>query len=171
MSPSYPNFYPPSSNEVWDLEVDEGQQIKLTFGGFSIEPALCEFDYYSGYGYDWEYKDMSKKRDKKSDNTKSDCGECYYDYVKISYGSVEEKYCGSDIPGPIISSGNTMTVTFVCDTVFQFTGFKATWEAVEGGQIQSPNYPDFYPASSDETWDLEVSPGKEIKLTFESFST
>merc|ERR1712110_389704 len=152
-----------------------GQQIKLTFGGFSIEPALCEFDYYSGYGYDWEYKDMSKKREKDK-NMKSDCGECYYDYVKISYGSVEEKYCGSDIPGPIISSGNTLTVTFVCDSVFQFMGFKATWEAVEpvepvsGNQIQSPSYPDFYPPSSNEVWELEVDGGQQIKLTFESFS-
>ena len=153
---------------MWNLEVDEGKQIKLTFEGFYIEPALCEFDYYSGYGYDWEYKDMSKKRAK---NSKADCGECYYDYVSISYGSVEEKYCGDDIPGPIISSGNTMTVVFVCDSVFQFTGFKATWEAVDGdsdggdsdggdiggggggedsGEIQTPNYPDFYPASSNE---------------------
>ena len=114
---------------MWNLEVDEGKQIKLTFEGFYIEPALCEFDYYSGYGYDWEYKDMSKKRAK---NSKADCGECYYDYVSISYGSVEEKYCGSDIPGPLISSGNTMTVVFVCDSLFQFTGFKATWEAVDG---------------------------------------
>ena len=115
---------------------------------------------------------MSKKRAK---NSKSDCGECYYDYVSISYGSVEEIYCGSDMPGPIVSSGNTMTVVFVCDSVFQFTGFKATWEAVEGdsdgseigdgedsgedsgetsgevyGEIMTPNYPDFYPASSNE---------------------
>ena len=112
---------------MWNLEVEEGKQIKLTFEGFYLEPPLCEFDYYSGYGYDWEYKDMSKKRAKDS---KSDCGECYYDYVSISYGSVEEIYCGSDMPGPIVSSGNTMTVTFVCDSVFQFTGFKATWETV-----------------------------------------
>ena len=104
-------------------------KIKLTFEGFSVEPAKCEFDYYSGYGDDWEYKDMSKKREMNK-NIKSDCGECYYDYVKISYGSVEEKYCGSDMPGPIISSGNTMTVTFVCNSVIQFMGFKATWEAV-----------------------------------------
>ena len=113
---------------------------------------------------------MSKKRAK---NTKAECGDCYYDYVSISFGSIEEKYCGDYIPGPIISSGNTMTVVFVSDSVYQFTGFKATWEAVDewqgcgpgqwkngkclpgqtpypDGQIQTPNYPDFYPASSNE---------------------
>ena len=62
-------------------------------------------DYYSGYGYDWKYKDMSKKRAK---NSKADCGECYLDYVSISYGSVEEKYCGS-----IISAENTMALSVI----------------------------------------------------------
>ena len=89
---------------------------------------------------------MSKKRPESrvqrvQKEAKSDCGDCYYDYVKISYGSVEEKYCGSDIPGPIISSGNTMTVTFVCDSVFQFNGFKATWEAVDGDASQTNQPP------------------------------
>ena len=123
---------------MWNLEVDEGKQIKLTFEGFYIEPALCEFDYYSGYGYDWEYKDMSETRAK---NTRAECGECYYDYVSISYGSVEEKYCGSEIPGPIISSGNTMTVVFVSDSVYQFTGFKATWEAVDSSDTSTTETP------------------------------
>ena len=70
---------------------------------------------------------MSKKG---AQDSKTECGDCYYDYVSISYGSVEEKYCGSDIPGPIASSGNTMTVVFVSDPAYQFTGFNATWEAV-----------------------------------------
>ena len=56
---------------------------------------------------------------------------CVYDYVKISFGSVEEKYCGSSKPSPIISSGNTMTVVFHSDYSVNRNGFKATWEAVE----------------------------------------
>ena len=69
-----------------------------------------------------------------------DCS--YYDYVKISFGSVEEKYCGSNLPSSIISSSNTMTVTFHSDgysysyNSFGYAtisnGFKATWEAIEG---------------------------------------
>ena len=113
---------------MWNLEVAEGQNIKLTIESFDLEPALCysSADYSSTYGSDYRFKDMSR-------NTKSDCGECLYDYVQISYGSVEEKYCGSDLPEPIISSGNTMTVTFVSDGSVEFTGFSATWEAVDGG--------------------------------------
>jgi len=95
---------------------------------------------------------------------------CVYDYVKISFGSVEEKYCGSSKPSPIISSGNTMTVVFHSDYSVNRNGFKATWEAVEtSGEIKSPNYPAVYPHNLDETWNLEVASGKKIKLTFESF--
>ena len=111
-------------------------------------------------------------------NTISLCGECFFDYVQISYGSANgygnETYCGSDLPEPITSSGNTMTVTFFSDISIQFTGFSATWEAVEGGssggggigggsestespsggdsdgEIESPNYPNFYPPLSNE---------------------
>ena len=55
---------------------------------------------------------------------------CQYDYVQISFGSFQEKYCGSSKPSPITSSGNTMTVTFHTDYSENFKGFKATWEAV-----------------------------------------
>ena len=56
---------------------------------------------------------------------------CKYDYVKITFESEEEKYCGSSMPSPIISSGNTMTVVFHSDYSVNRNGFKATWEAVE----------------------------------------
>ena len=56
---------------------------------------------------------------------------CAYDYVEISDGKVVEKYCGSDKPNPIKSSGNTMNVTFHSDYSVSRRGFNATWEAVE----------------------------------------
>ena len=55
---------------------------------------------------------------------------CSYDYVQVSFGSVEEKHCGSTKPEPIISSGNNMTVTFHSDYSVNHAGFNATWEAV-----------------------------------------
>merc|ERR550539_1335477 len=55
---------------------------------------------------------------------------CRYDYVKISFGSVEEKYCGTNKPSPIISSDNTMTVVFHSDYDVNRNGFKATWKPV-----------------------------------------
>merc|ERR550539_1047748 len=76
-----------------------------------------------------------------------DASSCRYDYVQISHGSFEEKYCGFRKPDPIISSGNTMTVTFYSDYSVSRYGFKATWEAVGNSvsKIQSPNYPGLYP--------------------------
>ena len=55
---------------------------------------------------------------------------CKYDFVQISEGSEEEKYCGNVKPSPIISSGNTMNVTFHSDRSVNRSGFKASWEAV-----------------------------------------
>ena len=62
-----------------------------------------------------------------------DHASCKYDYVRISYGSFDEKYCGPNKPSPIISSGNTMTVVFHSDGSTNGTGFKASWESVETG--------------------------------------
>jgi len=95
---------------------------------------------------------------------------CAYDYVLVSYGSVEQKYCGSTKPDPVISSGNTMTVTFHSDYSVNLNGFKATWKVAEtSDKIQSPNFPENYPINVDETWNLEVAAGQKIKLTFDSF--
>ena len=55
---------------------------------------------------------------------------CRLDYVQVSSGSVDETYCGSSMPSPIISSGNTMTVFFHSDGSVNRNGFKATWKAV-----------------------------------------
>ena len=101
--------------------------INVNIESFSLEPAFCEYDPDSVYGVDYEYySDTSRKRAREL----TECGECSYDYLQISYGSVEEKYCGSDLPGPITSSGNTMTVTFVSDGIVQYKGFTATWGSV-----------------------------------------
>ena len=61
---------------------------------------------------------------------------CKYDFVQISFGSVEQKYCGSNKPTPIISSGNTMTVLFHTDGSVNGNGFKATWKAVKTSGIK-----------------------------------
>ena len=55
--------------------------------------------------------------------------ECY-DYVEVSFGSYNEKFCGSEVPGPITSTDNTMTVRFFSDDANHLRGFYATWEAV-----------------------------------------
>ena len=63
---------------------------------------------------------------------------CSFDYVQISFGSFEKKYCGDDKPSPIVSSGNTMRVTFHSDSdsgADNGNGFKATWKSVGTGKF------------------------------------
>jgi len=42
--------------------------------------------------------------------------------------------------------------------------------AVESGSIQSDNHPNNYPINQDKTYEISVSAGKKIKITFEEFS-
>ena len=59
-------------------------------------------------------------------------GACIFDYLEVSYNSYSWKYCGHNTPGPIISSGGSMKVTFHSDLLEADTGFIARWEEVEG---------------------------------------
>ena len=65
---------------------------------------------------------------------------CKYDYVQVSFGSDEQRYCGSNKPSPIISSDNTMVVIFHSDDSEARNGFKATWKAVETGMSFGVTY-------------------------------
>ena len=65
---------------------------------------------------------------------------CSYDYVQVLFGSYEQKYCGSNVPSPIISSENWMTVIFHSDDSKALIGFKATWKAVETGMLFGLKY-------------------------------
>ena len=59
-------------------------------------------------------------------------GACVFDYLEISYSSFSWRYCGSSIPGPITSSGPSLTVRFHTDTRITSSGFLAKWEEVNG---------------------------------------
>ena len=51
------------------------------------------------------------------------CGECC-DYVEVTHDSTTQRFCGSALPAPISSSGNT-EVTFRSDNSVAWTGFLA----------------------------------------------
>ena len=51
------------------------------------------------------------------------CDECC-DYVEVTHSSSTQRFCGSELPGPISSSGN-MEVTFRSDSDVAWTGFLA----------------------------------------------
>jgi cubilin len=171
-SPNYPNLYDDNMDETWNIEVASDKRVRLTFQNFSLENGYCDdpSDYSTPIS-----RDVSNKRHN-SPTARCENYVCPYDWVQVSSGSVDEKYCGSDIPSPIISSGNTMTVVFRTDGSVTRTGFRAVWEAVdndgggEQGEIESPNYPNLYDDNMDETWNIEVASDKRVRLTFQNFS-
>ena len=61
-------------------------------------------------------------------------GKCYCDYVEVldSDGSQLFKECNSEIPSPLTSTGNTMTVRFYSDSIFNFPGFRASCRGNDG---------------------------------------
>jgi len=139
-SPNYPSNYPDGKDQKYQLKVETGSRIQLTFLDFTLE----------------------------------DDASCGYDYVQVmdTDGSQLWKKCGSKKPGPVISTGNTMTVNFHSDGSVNAKGFSATWKKVstsDSGIIKSPNYPKSYPSNSDKTYSLSVADGSKIKLTFTDF--
>nr|VZI14713.1 unnamed protein product [Spirometra erinaceieuropaei] len=98
-SPGYPSQYPPEFKCVWKIEVPVEFSVVLTFDSFDLE---------------WQWR-------------------CERDYIEIFDGPSESslllgKYCGSDIPAPINSTSNTMTVRFISDRSHQEKGFAATFK-------------------------------------------
>merc|ERR1711936_1157521 len=79
--------------------------------------------------------------------------------IKLTFQDFELEggYCGSDMPSPIISHGNTMTVTFISDHSITYPGFKALMEPVDHREIKSPNFPNHYDNYMNETCNLEVA--------------
>ena len=59
---------------------------------------------------------------------------CIFDYVEITFGVFNWKYCGNgtDLPEYILSTGSSMTIRFRSDLQTTKTGFMAKWEAVYG---------------------------------------
>ncbi|BHF73901.1 Bone morphoproteintic protein 1 [Sparganum proliferum] len=98
-SPGYPITYPKSVKCVWKIEAPAKSYIVLTFDNIELE---------------WEWR-------------------CANDYVEIFDGPSESspllgKFCGSDIPAPINSTNNTMTVRFISDRSRQEYGFAANFK-------------------------------------------
>jgi len=64
---------------------------------------------------------------------------CNYDSLSVYDGSDDKaerlaELCGTEIPEPITSTGRDMYLYFSTDNSYQQTGFRLTWEAVQGGE-------------------------------------
>ncbi|XP_071156308.1 cubilin-like isoform X2 [Mytilus edulis] len=150
-SPYFPDAYPGNKECIFIISLPAGSRITLTFSSFDVE----------------------------------DSSDCSYDYVEIRDGTsadsaVLNKFCGSQVPDPVTTTQNSMWVKFVSDGSVHNTGFQATYAASSaacGGVLTedtdsftSPGHPNTYPHGVNCTWQIRVSPGHVIRLTFNTFS-
>ncbi|XP_061178089.1 cubilin-like [Saccostrea echinata] len=150
-SPSYPNAYPANKECLYTINQPLGSVITLTFSAFDLEGS----------------------------------SNCIYDYLTVyDGGSMQSpllgRFCGPQIPGPLSSTQNMMTVRFVTDGSTHNTGFQASYTSTAAGcggmltdptgSISSPGHPNTYPHGVNCTWTIQASPGLVVRLTFNAFS-
>ncbi|XP_038054395.1 fibrillin-2-like [Patiria miniata] len=102
-SPNYPGYYPSNQNCLYKITVGNNKLIRLQFLIFAIEgtPTYCS-----------------------------------YDSLEIFDGTTENskligRYCGSDIPTPVITSSNVMMMRFLSDESVGYQGFYIEFEEVD----------------------------------------
>lgn len=82
--------------------------------------------------------------------------------------------CGREIPGPIRSTGEYMTIRFTSDFSVTRAGFNASFHKSCGGYlhadrgiITSPGYPEAYTSNLNCSWHVQVQQGLSIAVHFE----
>ncbi|KAG9482567.1 membrane frizzled-related protein isoform X2 [Eleutherodactylus coqui] len=100
-SPNHPDRYPGKTICRWLISVPDGLIIQIQFHNFSLESEKgCTYDYVE-----------------------------VHDSAGLGIASLMGRFCGSDIPPPLTSSGAQMTVLFVADEEISDIGFYATYKA------------------------------------------
>ncbi|XP_077986149.1 uncharacterized protein LOC144440635 [Glandiceps talaboti] len=146
-SPQYPLMYNRFSDCEWIIVAEQSHHVTLTFDAFSLE----------------------------------DSRRCRFDYVEIRDGGHEGsnrigRYCGTDIPPVITSSGHLLYVRFVSDHADQRTGFSANYvsgcsSTLRGrsGSFHSPNYPSNYVADLNCTFSIVAPENHNVQINFPVF--
>uniref|UniRef100_A0A8C6P5G2 Neuropilin (NRP) and tolloid (TLL)-like 2b n=1 Tax=Nothobranchius furzeri TaxID=105023 RepID=A0A8C6P5G2_NOTFU len=99
-SPNYPNMYPPNKECLYVLEAHPRQRIELLFNAF--------FHIESSF-------------------------ECRFDHIEVrdgpfSFSPLINRYCGTDSPGLIHSSGRFMWIRFISDEELEGKGFQVHYK-------------------------------------------
>ncbi|XP_056398346.1 membrane frizzled-related protein isoform X3 [Hyla sarda] len=100
-SPNHPDLYPAKTVCRWIISVPDGLIIQIQFQNFSLESEKgCTFDYVE-----------------------------VHDSAGLGIASSMGRFCGSEIPPTLTSSGAQMTIVFVADEEISDVGFYATYKA------------------------------------------
>ncbi|XP_042563315.1 ovochymase-2 isoform X2 [Clupea harengus] len=96
------------------------------------------------------------------------------------------KFCGSQLPEPVLITSSSATIQFVSDASVTRAGFSIQYKAVAEdfqlgpgcgtvallqaqGAIQSPRYPEAYGNNADCRWVIHAPKGHVVKLDFHDF--
>ncbi|XP_033110748.1 cubilin-like [Anneissia japonica] len=155
-SPYFPNPYPNNKHCDYTINAPDGKIITVTFITFDIESHPdCVYDSLAIYDGDSYNADL---------------------IVNL---------CGSYLPAPVSSTGNTMLLHFITDGSVTNYGFRAQYtfsDEIPGGDgcggrytdltgiFSSPSLGNQYPHSVDCFYVINVDDGFIIRLTFETFS-
>ncbi|CAH8590540.1 unnamed protein product [Schistosoma turkestanicum] len=98
-TPLFPDLYPPKKNCIWKILAPPKTTIFLNFTHFNLE------------GHNRA---------------------CRYDFINVYNGSTDNQqkigtFCGDQIPDPITSHTNELSIEFYSDTSVQRTGFRAVF--------------------------------------------
>uniref|UniRef100_A0AAY4CUY3 CUB and Sushi multiple domains 3a n=1 Tax=Denticeps clupeoides TaxID=299321 RepID=A0AAY4CUY3_9TELE len=181
LSPGWPGYYKDSLSCEWVIEAEVGRSIKITFDKFQTEinydflelhdgpnllsPLIGSFNgsqvpqflFSTGNHLYMLFT---------TDNSRSDSG------FKILYESVTVDTYSCLDPGIPLSHEEPL----VCEKNHWWSHPLPTCDALCGGDVRgpggtilSPGYPEMYPSSLNCTWTVEVSHGKGVQFTFNTF--
>ncbi|KAL3108031.1 hypothetical protein niasHT_018193 [Heterodera trifolii] len=154
-SPEFPHLSPNSLDCQWILSATPGRRLK-----FTVDPKTFLLM-----------------------GTRDDDGNCAEDFLEVRDGPSEAsplvgRYCKNEAPSSIFSTGEHLHVRYVTDSDVRSPGWNATVElATCGGSIvllqgqnssiQSPNFPDVFPAKVHCEWTVRAPIGHFVEATIE----
>src|SRR5699024_4265923 len=126
---------------TWIIHVDNGQQIKLNFSTFQMEPQ----SEVNGQCYDY----LEIRNGRRSDSP------------------LIGKFCGNRPLADIVSHSNYLFLRFISDASMQNRGFEGFYQTLESGcgglmtsesgSIESPDYPTSYFSNMNCEWQIRIS--------------
>uniref|UniRef100_A0A0B7BPM5 CUB domain-containing protein n=1 Tax=Arion vulgaris TaxID=1028688 RepID=A0A0B7BPM5_9EUPU len=159
LSPHYPSPYP--NNLICHYTIGPGpdHHVLLRFTDFELEgrPSTCSYDYVQILQ-----------------------GATTVDYMQwpYYYRSYRHRYCGTDSPGVLLSSGQII-LQFNTDNSLQYKGFRAEYTSEEcggvftdpSGTFSTPHHPNNYMNNMNCSWNITVASNRIIKFKFQTFET
>ncbi|GFN89691.1 cubilin, partial [Plakobranchus ocellatus] len=160
-------LYPNNADLRWTILVDPGNRIRITFNSFDMQRNIM--------------------------------GYCYFDFLQIFDGAESDgvslgRFCGDQLPDPVTSENNQVSLWLHTDYHLNFPGFLLSWQAIPtvpvttfvpptsssgcGGvlfanetaeQLTSPGYPSDHAHYLDCYWTIAAPRGGKVSINFTDF--